>query len=419
MAGNNIRILFWIQPSKCNKKGEAPIYLRFTYGGERRNISTGFSIVPERWDVSKGKVKGAKDDASGINAYISQTRGRVMEFFNSMVKDGDVSLDLLADRLLGGETVSRTLLELVQFHNQDFETRIGVDYTFSTFEKYDILRKKLVEFIPLKYSRKDIRLKDLTAQFMADFDFHLKTVDKNEHNTATKYLKNLKKVLNVAVAHGWIESNPFRHFKATYKDVERVYLTQHELTLIEKKKLQPGRLTLVRDAFLFQCYTGLAYSDMAKLTRGDVAPGIDGNRWIITRRKKTDVRAAIPLLGQAEELIGRYDDGGNDPSRPLFPFYAIQKFNAYLHEIADLCGISKNLTSHVGRRTFATTIALHNGISLETISKILGHTSTKITAEYAVVTDMKVAQDMAALRSKLMDKDGPGGGCIAEKVKDA
>lgn len=371
MAKNNIRILFWIHKSKLNRKGEAPLCLRLTFKSERRNLSTGYFITPSRWDGQKAQLKGIKEDALLVNAYISQTKVRMMELFNQMLKEQDINLDLLIDRFFGRDTHSITLMELVRHHNADFQARIGTDFTFSTFEKYDILRKKLEAFIPYKYQKKDIRLKDLGHKFMADFDFYLKNHDKNEHNTTTKYLKNLKKILNLGVVNGWIAQNPFDNYKASYKDVERVYLSQTELDVLEEKQFRLERLRLVRDMFLFQCYTGLAYSDMAKLTAGNVSPGIDGNKWIITRRKKTDVRAAIPLLPKAEELMNKYDDGTTSPTRPLFPFYAIQKFNAYLHEIAELCGIHKNLTSHVGRRTFATTIALANGMGLETSSKLI------------------------------------------------
>jgi len=401
MATNNLHILFWLYKSKKNKQDEAPIYLRITYNNERKNLSTGFYLNPVRWDDTKAMVKGSKEDAQHINAYISQTKATIMELFNDMLKNRDINLDSLVDRFFGRDVNNMTLMELVEHHNTDFKARIGTDYTFSTYEKYDILRKKLETFIPFRYQKKDIRLRDLGHKFMADFDFYLKNHDKNEHNTTTKYLKNLKKILNIGVVNGWIDENPFANYKATYKDVERVYLSQTELDMLEEKHFRLERLRLVRDMFLFQCYTGLAYSDMAKLTGGHVSPGIDGNKWIITRRKKTDVRAAIPILPKAEELMNKYDDGKNTSTRPLFPFYAIQKFNAYLHEIAELCGIHKNLTSHVGRRTFATTIALANGMGLETISKVLGHTSTKITSQYAVVTDHKISQDMAKLRERL------------------
>lgn len=401
MASNNFKILFWLFKSKTNKRGETPLYLRVSYGMDRKNISTGFFILKSRWDSTKGMVRGSKPEAQQINNYISHTKARLMELFNAMLKERDINLDILIDRFFGKDINNSTLLELVEYHNKDFESRIGTDYAFSTFEKYDILKRKLQVFIPEVYDKKDMRLRDLTPKFMADFDYYLKTHDKNEPNTATKYLKNLKKILNVGVENGWLEENPFKNYKATYKDVDRVYLTRTELSLIEKKSFTLKRLEIVKDLFLFQCYTGLAYSDMAKLTAGHISPGIDGHKWIITRRKKTDVRAAIPLLPKAEELVNKYDDGSKNRERSLLPAYAIQKFNSYLHEIADICGINKNLTSHVGRRTFATTIALANGISLETISKILGHTSIKITSQYAVVTDHKISQDMELLRSKL------------------
>jgi len=404
MPTNNIKILFWLHKSKLNKKGEVPLYLRLTYNNQRKNLSTGYNIFPERWDGIKGTVKGLKEDAVLINAYISQTKAKLMELFNEMLKEKDIDLNKLMDRFFGRDVHNSTLLELVEHHNSDFQSRIGTDYTQSTFEKYDILHRKLIEFIPFRYQKKDIRLRDLTVNFMADLDFYLKKHDGNEHNTATKYLKNLKKILNVGVRNGWIENSPFEHYVSVYKDVDRVYLTQHELDILHKKKFRLARLELVRDIFLFQCYTGLAYSDMAMLTFGNIVPGIDGGKWIITRRKKTNVRAAIPLLLEAEELIEKYNNGVTDTKKPLFDFYAIQKFNAYLHEIAELCEINKNLTSHVGRRTFATTIALANGIGLETISKILGHTTTKITAQYAVVTDLKISEDMQKLRKQLQKK---------------
>ncbi|GAB4093563.1 tyrosine-type recombinase/integrase [Flaviaesturariibacter terrae] len=209
-----------------------------------------------------------------------------------------------------------SLLQLVSIHNSDFERRIGIDYTESTFEKYDILRRKLEVFIPFRYQRKDIRLVDVTHSLMADFEFYLKDNDKNEHNTAVKYLKNLKKIINLALVNGWLEENPFKGYKSNYKDVDRVYLTQTELDTIEAKDFRLERLRLVKDMFLFQCYTGLAYSDMVALTNGSIAPGVDGNKWIFLRRKKTNVRAAIPLLPQAERLILKYGYSLNENMKP-------------------------------------------------------------------------------------------------------
>ncbi|SDX56262.1 Site-specific recombinase XerD [Hydrobacter penzbergensis] len=233
--------------------------------------------------------------------------------------------------------------------------------------------------------------------FVSDFDYYLKHNDGNKHNTVVKYITNLKKIVNMAVTNGLLLKNPFVEYKSAYKDVERVYLTLPELKAIEQKEFKMERLRLVKDLFLFQCYTGLAYSDMAKLTDKDISTGVDGGKWIIIRRKKTDVRSAIPLLPMALTILGRYQ--GKETK--LLPCYAIQKFNSYLGEIADHCEVNKNLTSHVGRRTFATTVALANGVSIETISKILGHSSTKITHQYALVTDLKVSEEMKQLKGKL------------------
>jgi len=399
MSKNNITILAWLYKSRKNKHGQSPLYIRVSYNNQRKNISTGYNIDPLKWDAAKSRVKGKDDEAEAINSYLQQTQSKLVSLYNDMLKEGDINLDKLIDRFFGRDYSPMTLLELVKYHNEDFKKRIGIDYTFSTYEKYDILRKKIEAFIPTKYGKKDIRIKDLTIQFAADFDFYLKDNDKNKHNTVVKYITNLKKILNMAVTNGWIDKSPFIKFKSTFKDVERIYLTWEELNAIEQKTFKIERLNLVKDMFLFQCYTGLAYSDMAKLKSDDVKIGIDGNKWIIINRKKTDVRSAIPLLPKALMIIEKYEAKriGND----LLSCYAIQKFNSYLEEIAVLCGINKNLTSHVGRRTFATTVALSNGVSIETISKILGHSTTKITHQYAVVTDLKVSQEMEILREKM------------------
>jgi integrase len=293
-----------------------------------------------------------------------------------------------------------TLLQLVKKHNQHLQKRIGIDYTFSTFQKYDILYNKLLAFIPHQYKQSDIDLSDVNYAFAADFDFYLRSVDKNQHNTVVKYLINLKRVFNEAVLLETIEKNPIAGFKARYKDVERVYLTYSELNLIRNKTFKLERLNRTRDLFIFQCFTGLAYSDMALLAPYHISKGIDDTEWIYINRKKTGIRSAIPLLSPALSIIRKYR---NEQQSFVLPCYAIQKFNEYLYEIALACGITKNLTSHVGRRTFATTIALNNGVSIETVSKILGHTSTKITQQYAVVTDLKISKEINALRNVLQN----------------
>lgn len=397
---NNVSILFWIKANRINKRGAAPLMLRISFNNQRKEFSTGFSLEPSKWDNSKYRVKAKTQEANQINQYIDEAKAKILSIFRDMVLDEDISLDRLIDRFLGKDEQTLTLRQLVKYHNENFKSRVGVDFAFSTFEKYEITAKRIESFLLEHYKKPDFRLKDLNNRFITDFDYYLKTVHKNDHNTTTKYCKNLKKILNVAVTNNWIEANPFNGYKCSYKEVDRIYLSKSELEIIEGKNFKLQRLQIAKDMFLFQCYTGLSFCDMAKLNKEDISNGIDSNQWILIRRKKTDTRSAIPLLPQALRIIDKYKD---NEGNKLLPCTCIQKFNSYLHELAELCGINKNLTSHVGRRTFATTIALANGIGLETISKVLGHSSTKVTQLYAVVTDLKLSEDMQLLKDRLQN----------------
>ena len=199
MSKNNISIAFWLFKTRKNKRGESPLYLRISHQTIRKSVSTGYSVLPERWDAKGSKVKGSLEDAKAINSYIQQTQSKLISIYNEMLKEGDINLDRIMDRFFGRDITPMTLLELIKYHNDDFYKRIGIDYTHSTFEKYDILRKKLELFIPQKCGTKDMRLRDINHVFAADFDFYLKNNDKNQHNTVVKYIINLKKVLNLAV----------------------------------------------------------------------------------------------------------------------------------------------------------------------------------------------------------------------------
>jgi integrase len=216
------------------------------------------------------------------------------------------------------------------------------------------------------------------------------------------YIKQLKKVIHQAIAYGYIDRDPFTEFKTSYQDPNRAYLTQQEVDAIEAKEIKIYRLRLVRDIFLFMCYTGLSYSDLAKLTPEDISTGIDGGRWIINERNKTGNRFSIPLLPKALAILDRY---ANHPecsvNNTILPMRSNQKLNSYLTEIADICEIQKNITCHIARHTFATTITLTNGVPIETVSKMLGHKNLQTTQIYSKVIDKKISSDMEDLRKKL------------------
>lgn len=389
-------ILLYLNTSRISKQGTAPLLIRLTLNGARKHINTGFHLNPKHWNREKHVVKSNHPQAKDIAKVLSDKKKALEDaFYRFSVNNSLVSLDEFMVHLGEGVKKEHSLIELFEQHNSEMENRLGVDYTYSTFEKYIVTLKKLKSFLAEKLGRKDLPLTKVTLNFIHDFSIYLRKEHENQHNTVVKYAKNLKRVMNLGVQYGWVDKNPFDQFKMGYKVQERIYLSKEELELIEKKQFKLDRLNLVRDLFLLQCYTGLAYADLFKLTGREVTTGIDGNKWIITKRKKTDVRSSIPLLPKALLVIEKYNpEYSSKPDNNLLPVFANQKFNLYLHEIAELCGIDKNLTSHVGRRTFATTVALANGVSIETISKVLGHSSTKITHQYAMTTDLKVSEEM-------------------------
>jgi integrase len=400
----NIKILFWLHKSKINEQGLAPIKLRLTFNKVRKDVSTGFFIKPDSWNNKKGLVKGNKNSEKQINEFLAFAKGRIMSIYNDQIATGGIDLDKLLSSVFQQEVNKQySLLDAVIDHNEFLKQRVEIDYSFSTWEKYLITQKKLTEFLRHHYKKKDINVIDIPSNFLQEFDYYLKIVDKNKHNTATKYCKNLKRIMNFAVSMGKTPSNPFKSYSATYKLTNITYLTFQEVELLEQKSTGIKRIELVKDAFLFQCYTGLAYSDLKSLRRKEITIGNDGNRWIIKRRVKTEVFYTLPLLPQALGLLEKYSPYEGESVMPL---YCIQKYNQYLQEMAGFYGIQKQVTSHVGRRTFGN-LALASGISLNVIAKMMGHSNTLITQKiYAISTEIIVSSEMKKMLSGA-DKESP------------
>ncbi len=220
-----------------------------------------------------------------------------------------------------------------------------------------------------------------------------------------KYIACVKKMAIRALRNGWLQRDPFIGFNLALREVEREALTAEELETMAGKNFVTDRLAQVRDIFLFSCFTGLAYADLQKLRRSEISTGIDGGKWIFTRRQKTDTASRIPILPMAQEILDRYANHPQCKAKDkVLPILSNQKMNAYLKEIGDCCGITKRLTFHIARHTFATTITLSNGVPIETVSKMLGHRNLKTTQHYAKILDRKVSQDMQALKEKLLAK---------------
>jgi integrase len=299
------------------------------------------------------------------------------------------------------------LLKIFQNHNNQLEKLIGKDYASGTALRYRTAKSHVEEFIKFEYKVNDIPVKDVDHKFIAGLEYYLKTERNCAHNTAIKYITNFKKVIRIAFANDWISKDPFFNWKARLKTVDREFLSEEEIQKMIEKEFHIPRLNQIRDIFIFSCFTGLAYADVKKLTKENVVLGIDGDQWIKTKRTKTNTITNIPILPTAANIIEKYANHKEVLNKlVLLPVLSNQKMNAYLKEIADLCGITKNLTFHLARHTFATTVTLTNGVPIESVSKMLGHKSLKTTQHYAKILDRKVSDDMHLLKDKLKFKKG-------------
>ena len=312
-----------------------------------------------------------------------------------------ITSEAIKNSMLGIEEKQRTIVAIFQYHNKQVKALVGKEFAAGTLERYETVLKLLQLFLEFQYKVKDMPITQINHKFITDFEFYLKTERSNCHNTAIKYIKNFKKIVRIAMSNGWIDKDPFVNFKATIKDVEREFLTEEEIQNVISKDLHIGRLDQVRDIFIFCCFTGLAYADVKKLSNDDLVIGIDGSKWIKTNRTKTDVRSNIPLLPTPLAILEKYKDHPEaSHANKLLPVLSNQKMNAYLKEISTLCEIDKNFSTHLARHTFATTVTLTNGVSLESVSKMLGHKSIKTTQHYAKIVDRKVSDDMLLLKAK-------------------
>jgi site-specific recombinase XerD len=396
----NYSLLFWLNTSRMQLE-KAAIYCRITVNGKRAELSVKRFIEPSKWIKTAGMVKGSSEEARTINNQLDIIRTSIYRIYVEQTSLGKfITSDLLKNEFLGNTQKEKTFLEAFKYHNDQMKELIGVDVVKSTHTKFETVYKKCSDFLKKRIKRSDVYLKELDYKFITDFEHYLKT-EGIAHNTAMKYIRNVKKVINQTVLNGWLQRNPFAQFKCSTHAVIREILDEAELSALYSKEFKQERLGEVRDVFLFCCFTGYAFIDVFKLKQTDVAKGIDGDCWIFTRRTKTNTVSNVPLLPQAEEIVNKYKDHPKCvQSGKLLPVNSNQKMNAYLKEIATLCNINKELTMHIARHTFATTVTLSNGVPIESVSKMLGHKKLATTQIYAKVLEHKVSEDMQHLKQK-------------------
>ena len=403
VARNTFSILFFIVRSKKNKHGEHPIYCKVTVHGKSREFSTAICVVDEKWKTSASKVAGNNESAKTANHTLDTIRINLQNTRADLLSAGiTISAENIVNKYLGKAQKKYSLIEIHELYNESHvKLLIGKDYAKGTYERYKTSLEHVKNFISYKYRISDMSMQELNLSFANDYEIYLKTVKNCAHNTAIKYIKNLKAVINYSVRNEFIKNNPLDRYRPKLDRIDKEFLTEHELSKIENKNFENDRLNEVRDVFILCCYTGLSYSDVAKLNKENIVIGIDGRKHIKINRTKTSVLSNIPILEKALHIIEKYKNNEYCIIKnTLLPVNSNQKQNAYLKEIGNLCECNKNLTTHTARHTFAT-LMLTKGVSIESISSMLGHTNIKTTQIYSKVIGEKVAHEMSRINQEL------------------
>lgn len=393
-----LSILFYLYKTKTNTSGRCTVRCRITIDKKRKEFSTGQFVNPKNWDSKKQIVKPPEPDNDTINSQLSLIRTKLTQAFLLLqVKEVSFTVDDIY-RLYKGEKLTKeyNIVEYFERYLKQLKTLIGIDIKQVTYNKFEYVKNDVKAFIKWKFKTNDFPLKKLELQFLNDFEYYLKVVKKQKQVTINKSIQRFRKPIKVAVSERYLDSDPFMLFKSKRVNKEVVFLSPEELSELEKHEFTQPRLKLVKDLFVFCCYTGLPYNELMNLKKKHIAKGFDGNLWIKIKRDKTSKELSIPLLPKAESILDTYqnEDG------IVFPRISNQKYNSYLKEIAGIIGIEKNLTTHMARRTFASTVLLYNDVPMEIVSELLGHSNLKVTQEsYGKVVQKKISLEVEKLKN--------------------
>ncbi|WP_114491413.1 site-specific integrase [Candidatus Ulvibacter alkanivorans] len=400
-TSSTFSILFWVYGKRAiNNK--ANIYIRITLNGKRVNISLKKKINISTWDEKLQRANGTDKDSRTLNLYLNEVQSKVYRIYEDFKRDEvPFTSQMVKAKFLGEDKTRYSFQNLVDYYNEKMQHKLHKN----TMGQYKTSQRYMMEFILKEYKITDIPLFNLEYSFIIGFEDFLRSYipksgqSKIGNNTAIKHIKRLRRMVTLAYRMKWIERDPFVNFKMKIEKKERSFLSDFELLSIEELSSTIERLMVVKDLFVFSCYTGISYVDIVQLSKDNIVMGIDNSPWIMAKRVKTGAPFKIPLLPKAAILIDKYKDHyRTNYTSSLLPKFSNQKLNSYLKEIADLCGIKKNLTFHMARHTFATTVTLSNGVPIETVSKLLGHTKLSTTQIYARVVERKVSDDMEKLK---------------------
>ncbi|MBT0549579.1 site-specific integrase [Riemerella anatipestifer] len=393
---------FFLKKSKGSKQNTL-IYARITVNGKRSEFSTGINVSPDNWNSSKGKINGNSALAKSANITLDNLRVATHNAYNNLLtKESVITSEAIRNQLLGVEERKITVVEVFQDHNDKMKSLIGKSFSKGTWKRYNTSLNHTIKFMQWKYNVSDMPVDSINPDFINSYDFWLRTVRNCDNNSTVKYIKNFQKIINICIANEWISKNPFLNYKSKIEAVTPHFLTSEQLSAVHSKTFRSERLSIIRDLFIFSCYTGLAYIDLKNLTKENFSVGMDGALWLKTQREKTKVAVSIPMLEIPLQILKKYENHLKCINTSMvLPVPSNQKMNEYLKEISALCDLDFDLTFHTARHTFATTVTLSNGVPLETVSKMLGHTNIRMTQHYAKVLDNKIGTDMQMLREKL------------------
>ena len=399
MMKSIFRVVFYLRSNYVNKEGKTSVMLRIYLNNERLSLgSTGISVKSSQWDKEKERIKGRTTEALNTNLQLDNIASGLQSIFRRIEMSDVVSLERIKSEFLGKKEEIDTLMQLFEKHNGDVAKQVGVSVGKATLQKYNVCKRHFSEFLEKQYKRSDLKLTELTYVVIREFDLYLRTEVGQNPNTATKTMKTFKTITLLGQKMGVLLHDPSMNHRFHIEPVNRGFLTDEEILCIAHKQINIPRLELIRDIFIFSCFTGLAYIDVSNLTPDHIVT-LGDKQWIMTQRQKTSVETNVLLLDIPKAIIAKYG-GKTYRNGKLFPMLTNQKTNSYLKEIADICGIKKNLTFHLARHTFAT-MSLSKGVPMESVSKMLGHTNIRTTQIYARITNKKIEHDMEELADKL------------------
>ena len=397
---STFNILFYLKKNNIKKSGYAPVMVRITINGESAPFSLKAEAKPEDWDTKAGRLRGRAKEAASLNSYIDEARAKIRKHFRDLCdRESVVTATMVKDAFLGFNTHKDTLLCKFDHFNEINKTLIGKEITRTTYLSYVNVRNRLYEFLRKKKNKEDISLKDISLQFIADFERFLLIDCGNCRNTVMIRMLKFKRIVAEAHNNGLLFSNPFAAYKFQYEDTDRGYLSENELKILMQHPIKNSRMEEVRDVFVFSCLTGLSYCDIKELREENIQRSFDGELWIITKRKKTGVPCNVRLLSIPQQILAKYSGKCSDGI--LLPVPDNVLGNKRLKKLGKQCGFSTKVTFHLARHTFATTVTLAKGVPIESVSKMLGHKNINTTQKYARIVDTKVSNDMELLSHKL------------------